>query len=92
MAPHSAKVGEKGEHVRIAHDCAIEVQDHRQRQARTLRKSPKSPHVDEGGNAWRRAAKDLALGDRQALPEFGQQPPPIIAAIRRPSPFSVRRI
>ena len=63
--PHGAQVGEKREHVRVADDCAIEIDD-RERQARALRQAAKSAHVDEGGDAGRRAAEDLALGDRQA--------------------------
>src|ERR1700722_9652634 len=71
-AAHSAEAGENREYIRITDDRAIEIDDW-QRQARALRKAPESAHVDKGGDSRRRAAKNLALRDGQALSQFGQR-------------------
>ena len=68
---HCAQVGKKREHVWITDNRTVQIDD-RQRQARALGQAAERPHVDEGGDAGRRAAENLALGDGQALAQFGQ--------------------
>jgi hypothetical protein len=70
--PHRAQVGDKREHIGVANNCAVEIDD-RQRQARPLRELPKRAHVDEGRDPRRRAAENLALGGGQALAKLGQR-------------------
>ena len=71
-AAEGAQIAHQRKEVGVADGRPVEV-DHRQGEARPLHERAQRAHVDEGRDARRRAAENLALGDRKTLPELGQR-------------------